>query len=248
MKRVDSVYFETEIKGTESNKQFVILMSKSTTVTKKRKRESTSFMGVSRNFSRGDNVGVLFIIFKWLTISVRSNIILYWANICFGEHGYFQWIINFVNYIINIQSYQTTNKTHFIQIASCLPAVPLLWNVASAREWDFTAQQFWWSCVFAHLSGNTADDAIRAVVSGGASGARPHHLKSVPPFHVWPPGCCIHPIQYFKNVPPLLVSGPSYFLAPPAAKSWRRAWMQCKWTFTKRFILSTLQRKCPMLR
>jgi len=24
--------------------------------------------------------------------------------------------------------------------------------------------------------------------------------------------------------------------------------MQCKWTFTKRFILSTLQRKCPILR
>jgi len=24
--------------------------------------------------------------------------------------------------------------------------------------------------------------------------------------------------------------------------------MQCKWTFAKRFILSTLQRKCPMLR
>jgi len=24
--------------------------------------------------------------------------------------------------------------------------------------------------------------------------------------------------------------------------------MQCKWTFTKRFILSTLQRKCPTLR
>jgi len=23
--------------------------------------------------------------------------------------------------------------------------------------------------------------------------------------------------------------------------------MQCKWTFTKRFILSTLQRKCPAL-
>jgi len=31
----------------------------------------------------------------------------------------------------------------------------------------------------------------------GASGARPPHLKSVPPFHVWPPGCCIYPIQYF---------------------------------------------------
>jgi len=24
--------------------------------------------------------------------------------------------------------------------------------------------------------------------------------------------------------------------------------MQCKWTFTKGFILSTIQRKCPMLR
>ena len=24
--------------------------------------------------------------------------------------------------------------------------------------------------------------------------------------------------------------------------------MQCKWTFRKRFILSTLQKKCPMLR
>jgi len=42
-------------------------------------------------------------------------------------------------------------NTHFIQIAFCLPAVPLLWNVASAREWDFTAQQFSLSCVFAHL-------------------------------------------------------------------------------------------------
>jgi len=33
-------------------------------------------------------------------------------------------------------------NAYFIQIASCLPAVPLLWNAASAREWDFTAQQF----------------------------------------------------------------------------------------------------------
>jgi len=24
--------------------------------------------------------------------------------------------------------------------------------------------------------------------------------------------------------------------------------MQCKWTYTKRFVLSTLQKKCPMLR
>ena len=32
------------------------------------------------------------------------------------------------------------------------------------------------------------------------------------------PGCCIHPILYFLNV-----SHPFWFLAPPAAKSWRRA-------------------------
>jgi len=37
----------------------------------------------------------------------------------------------------------------------------LLLNVASAREWDFTAQQFWWSWVFAHLGGNIADDAMQ---------------------------------------------------------------------------------------
>ena len=28
----------------------------------------------------------------------------------------------------------------------------------------------------------------------------------VPGLHVWPPGCCIHPIQYFKNVAPLLLN------------------------------------------
>ena len=45
-----------------------------------------------------------------------------------------------------------------------------------------------------------------------------------PPFQVWPTGFCIHPILYIKNVPPLLVYGPSFwFLAPPAAKYWRLA-------------------------
>jgi len=70
----------------------------------------------------------------------------------------FQWITNFMNYIIDIQSYQ---NTHFIQIASCLRAFPLLWNVASARECDFTVQQFWWSWVCVHLGGNIADDAMQ---------------------------------------------------------------------------------------
>jgi len=42
---------------------------------------------------------------------------------------------------------------------------------------------------------------------------RPFEI-GVPPFHVWPTGCCMHPILYFKNVSPLLVSSPSFwFLA-----------------------------------
>jgi len=40
----------------------------------------------------------------------------------------------------------------------------------------------------------------------------------LPPFHVWYPGCCIHPILYLKDVTSLVV------LAPTAEKSWRRAW------------------------
>jgi len=26
-----------------------------------------------------------------------------------------------------------------------------IWNAASAKEWDFTAQILWWFCAFAHL-------------------------------------------------------------------------------------------------
>ena len=54
---------------------------------------------------------------------------------------------------------------------------------------------------------------IRSCAQGrrqrGASGARPPHLKSVPPFHIWPPGCYMNPIMYFKNVAP-----PSGFWPP----------------------------------
>jgi len=46
--RVDSVYFATEIKRTERNKQFV--MSESTKVKKKRKRESTVIHGRLQKF------------------------------------------------------------------------------------------------------------------------------------------------------------------------------------------------------
>ena len=59
----------------------------------------------------------------------------------------------------------------------------------------------------------------------GGSGARPPPIWNLcPPISRLDPGCSIHPIQYFKNEAPLLVFGPSFwFLASPAATSWRRA-------------------------
>jgi len=58
--------------------------------TKKRKRASTIIHGRPQKFFQGGNVNILFIIFKFLTISVPSKIILHWANICFSEHDYFR--------------------------------------------------------------------------------------------------------------------------------------------------------------
>jgi len=58
---------------------------------------------------------------------------------------------------ISIPSYKNTNKvgpTHLFQIASCFLAFPTFWNVASARESDFTAQMIWRYCAIAHLRGN----------------------------------------------------------------------------------------------
>jgi len=54
------------------------------------------------------------------------------------------------------------------------------------------------------------------------------HLKSVPPNFTFGPLVAAY-IQYIicLNIPPLLVFGPSFwFSAPPAAVSWRRAWLQ----------------------
>jgi len=72
-KRVDSVYFATEMRITERNKQFV--MSESTKATKSESEKARSFISVRRNFSRGGNVDILFFIFKLLTIS-RSVFLL----------------------------------------------------------------------------------------------------------------------------------------------------------------------------
>ena len=75
--------------------------------TKKWKRESKIIHGRSQKYFQGGNVGILFINFKLLRISVSSEIILHWANICFSEHDIlglsklgFQWITNFVNYTV----------------------------------------------------------------------------------------------------------------------------------------------------
>jgi len=65
-------------------------MSESTKVTKSESEKARSFMGVRRNFSSGGNVDILFIIFKLLTISVPSKIILHWTHTCFSEHAYFR--------------------------------------------------------------------------------------------------------------------------------------------------------------
>jgi len=63
-----------------------------------------------------------------------------------------------------------------------------------------------WSCeALGLLQINIASGSLPA---GGQWCPAPPFQICAPPFHVWPPGCCIHPIQYFKNVPPF------WFLAP----------------------------------
>jgi len=36
-------------------------------------------------------------------------------------------------------------------------------NVASAQEWDFTAQMLWWFCAVVHLRGNTGHQRVCAI-------------------------------------------------------------------------------------
>ena len=83
--------------------------------------KTRSFMGVRRNSSWG-NVDILFIIFKLLTISIPSKIILHWKNICFSEHDYFrtEWVEFSMNYKLFDLDLKNTilsryeQNTHFI--------------------------------------------------------------------------------------------------------------------------------------
>ena len=120
MKRVDSVDFETETKRTERNKQ--VVMRESTKVTKNQKRESTIIHGRPQKFFQGCKVNMLFLIFKLLTISVPSKIILHWPNICFSERYYFRAeLVGLSMYCkhcelynkYTVQSYEHTNKITF---------------------------------------------------------------------------------------------------------------------------------------
>ena len=71
---------------------------------------------------------MLFIIFKLLTISVPSKLILHWTNICFSEYDYFraeqvEFSMNYklcelhIKYTI-LSKYE--QNTHFIQISLCI--------------------------------------------------------------------------------------------------------------------------------
>jgi len=55
----------------------------------------------------------------------------------------------------------------------------------------------------------------RVVASGWPVVPAPPFKICASPFHVFPPGCYIHPIQYFKNVPPSSGFGPSFWLLAP---------------------------------
>ena len=56
-----------------------------------------------------------------------------------------------------------------------------------------------------HGCARAAVDKDTGPSPAGGSGARPLILNLCPSFHVWLPGCCIHPILYLKYVPPPLV-------------------------------------------
>ena len=144
-------------------------MSESTKVTKKRKRETTIIHGRPQKFfQEATSTFCLSFSSGWgsvfpLKIILHEQIFVLVSMIILGLSKWsFQWITKFCklyNKYIILSKYE--QNTHVIQIASCLRAFPLLWNVASAREWDITAQQFWWSWVFAPLRGNIADDALQ---------------------------------------------------------------------------------------
>jgi len=136
------------------------------------KWESTIIYGRPQKFFQGGQRRQFVDHFQIADDQCPSKIILHWGSICFSEHDYFraEQLASAMDYklceLYNKYTILSKHKqnTQFIQKASCLRAFILLWNVASAQEWDFTAQQFWWSWVFALLRRNRrniADDTMQ---------------------------------------------------------------------------------------
>jgi len=94
-------------------------MSESTKVTKNKSKKAQSFISVRGTFCRRATSTLCFsfsnswrsvfpLRFCTEQIFVLVSVIILWLS-----KWSFQWITNFVNYIINIQSYQNTNKITF---------------------------------------------------------------------------------------------------------------------------------------
>jgi len=95
-------------------------MSESTKVTKSESERARSFMSVRRTFSRVGATSTFCFSFSNcrrsalpLKYCTERMFVLVSMIISGLSKWTFQWITNFVNYIINIQSYQNTNKITF---------------------------------------------------------------------------------------------------------------------------------------
>ena len=126
----------------------------------------------------------------------------------------------------NTKYFQTLFGEKWWSFAYSLCSMLKLRSTLHEVAWQFNNLAYSSGLMFGRVISTTAFGSLQGRRQRGTSGARLPYLKSVTPFHVWLAGGCIHPIQYFKNVahlsgfwPLLLVFG------PPAAKSWRRAWV-----------------------
>jgi len=125
--------------------------------------------------------------------------------------------------VINVFSWRTGRKGDDSHITWCMPDV----GVGSTQNYQVfqTVEKYCvgvqtrlhqTACLTNNRSYWSVESAAAFVyIRTGSSPAAgpvvpsPPFKICVPPCHVWPPCCCIHSIQYFKNVAPFL------FLSPP---------------------------------
>jgi len=75
-----------------------------------------------------------------VTTTVPCKKILYWTNVCFSAHETAQPCGR-----VTSEEFEALKGLCDIYIRY------EVWNVVSAREWDFAAQMIWWCCAAAHL-------------------------------------------------------------------------------------------------